>query len=115
MIMKKNIFFGSLLFLLLIALPVWAVTLPTTTETGLSDKSINDILTNVLSWMLGIIGVVALISFAVSGIMYLVSTGNDDLIKKAKSTMQYSIMGVVVALAALVIIQFIDSALNAKL
>jgi hypothetical protein len=85
--------------------------IPTSNETGLSDKSIKDILTNLLDWLLGIVGVIALISFAVSGIMYLVSTGNDEVITKAKKYMLYSIIGVIVTLASFVIIRAIDAIL----
>ena len=82
--------------------------------TGLSESDVGTIISNFLSWALGIFGVLALIAFVVSGIQYLVSAGNEDMIKTAKRNMTYSIIGVVVALSGFVIIQAIDAALNAS-
>ena len=69
------------------------VTFPT--NTGLADPSggIAEILTTFLSWLLGMFGILALISFVVSGSMYLLAAGNDDMI---------------------ILIQAIDAALNAS-
>lgn len=81
-------------------------------STGLPGGSIYDIINKFLFWLLAIFGSLAVIGFVISGIMYLVSVGNDDMIKKAKSYMTYCIVGVVVALSGLVIIYAISSALS---
>jgi len=83
-------------------------------DTGLSESDIGTIIGNILSWALGIFGVLALIAFVVSGIQYLVSGGNEDIMKTAKRNMTYSIIGVLVALSGFVIIQAIDAALKAS-
>ncbi len=88
------------------------VYIPTSAETGLSDKSIKDILTGILTWMLGIVGVIALIGFVISGAQYILASGNERTIETAKRNMIYSIIGVVVVLAGFVIIQAIDFALR---
>ena len=82
---------------------------------GLPDPvgGIEEILASLLSWLLGIIGIIALIAFAISGIQYLISTGDDTQMTKAKKTMQYSILGIIVALAGLVVVQAVDVALRA--
>ncbi|MBU2028831.1 hypothetical protein KJ761_02995 [Patescibacteria group bacterium] len=77
---------------------------------GLSDLdlpsgSIYEIIQNLVYWLLGIFAFFGIIGFAVSGIMYLVSAGNDEMITKAKTYMMYSIVGVIVGLMGLVIIQ----------
>jgi len=79
---------------------------------GLPSGSIYDIVYNVLFWILGIFGVLAVIGFVIAGIMYIVSSGNEDTMKKAKSAMIYSIIGVVVALSGLVIVYAVDRALR---
>jgi len=84
------------------------------TNTGLSAQAIGIIITRVLVWILGIFGVLAIISFVVSGIQYLVSAGNEKVAETAKRHMTYSIVGVVVALSGFVIIRAIDTALNAS-
>jgi hypothetical protein len=90
------------------------VYIPTAEETGLSGASIQAILVNLLRWLLGIVGVVALIGFAISGVQYILAAGNDGMIETAKKNMLNSIMGIVIVLASLVIIQAIDYALRAQ-
>ncbi|PIP26204.1 MAG: hypothetical protein CO140_03445 [Candidatus Moranbacteria bacterium CG_4_9_14_3_um_filter_40_7] len=72
---------------------------------GLPAGSIHDIIKNVVYWLLGIFAFFGIIGFVVSGIMYLVSAGNDEMITKAKKYMLYSIVGVVVGLMGYVILQ----------
>lgn len=79
---------------------------------GLPTGSVYNIIKEILNWILGIIGFVGVISFAIAGIMYLVSAGNDDTVKKAKSAMKYAIIGVIVALSGVVAIQAVDQILN---
>lgn len=85
-------------------------------ETGLPapEGGIPQILSNFLTWLLGIIGIIALISFVISGMQYILSSGNQDMMETAKRNMIYSIIGVVVVLASFVIIQAIHYALNAQ-
>lgn len=67
--------------------------------------SIFGIIENIAYWLLGIFAFFGVIGFAVSGVMYLISAGDDEMITKAKKYMMYSIVGVIVGLMGLVIIQ----------
>ena len=73
---------------------------------------IRAILANLLAWILSIFGVIAIISFAVSGIQYFMAAGDEKRMDTAKKNMTYSIIGVIVALSAFVIIQAVDYALR---
>lgn len=79
---------------------------------GLPSGSISGIIRNILSWVLMIFGFLGLIGFVIAGIMYVLSSGNDNMIEKAKTAMTYSAIGIVVGLVGLVIIQAINMALN---
>ena len=83
---------------------------------GLPDpnEGILGVVKNLLNWLLGIFGILALISFIVSGIQYLMSAGDKDMAEKAKKHMKYSIYGVLVALSGLIIITAIDAMFNAN-
>lgn len=81
-------------------------------NTGLSELGIIDIVVNLMKWMLYLFGFLAIISFVVSGIQYLAASGNASMIETAKRNMTYSIVGVIVALAGLVIIIAIDALLK---
>lgn len=83
------------------------------TDTGLPGGSIKGILTNILNWLLGIFGILALISFVISGIQYIISAGDEKNMQTAKRNMTYSTLGIIVALAGLVIVRAIDTALRA--
>lgn len=85
-------------------------------NTGLPDPAdgMVTIIRNLLTWLLGIVGVIALIGFIVSGIQYLTAAGNEDQMQSAKRNLLYSVIGVVVVLASFVIIQAIDFALRAQ-
>lgn len=109
----KIIFLSIILFFLpIITFAQWN---PSTLESyNLPNKSIYDIIKNLLTWILSIFGLLAVIGFVIAGIMYLISAGDDDAMKKAKKAMTYSIIGVIVALSGLVIIFAVDSALNAN-
>lgn len=80
---------------------------------GLEDASIYSIINATLSWLLGILGFIAVIGFVISGILYLTAAGNETQIEKAKSAMTYSIVGVIVALMGYVIIQAVELWLGA--
>lgn len=82
--------------------------------TGLPSPSggIRAILVNVLVWILGIFGMLAILAFVVSGIQYFAAAGDEKMMETAKKNLVYSIIGVIVALSGFVIIQAIDSALR---
>ena len=82
-------------------------------STGLPSGSIMGIIENIMFWLLGLLGIIGVIGFVISGILYLVSTGDDDMMGRAKKAMQYSIIGVIVGLIGVVIIQAINLMLNA--
>ncbi len=82
--------------------------------TGLPDApgGIRDILANLLDWLLGIIGIIAVIAFAISGIQYLISAGDEEKMGAAKRNALYSIIGIIVALSGFVVVKAIDAALR---
>lgn len=80
--------------------------------TGLSSSSVESILMNFMWWILALIGMIAIIAFVISGIQYLISAGDDDMITTAKRNMTWSIVGVLVALSGWVIIQAINQFLG---
>lgn len=86
------------------------------TGTGLPDPpgGIAKIIRNLLTWLLGIVGVIAIIGFVISGIQYLTSAGDEDRMQSAKRNMLYAIIGVVVVLSSFVVIQAIQYALEAR-
>ena len=67
-------------------------------------KTLSQIARNVLDFLLSIVGVLAIIMLVVGGIMYLTAAGNEDQLDSGKKIVKYSIIGIAVALASLVIV-----------
>ncbi|MFA6973659.1 MAG: hypothetical protein WC238_02905 [Parcubacteria group bacterium] len=80
--------------------------------TGLPQGSISGIIMNIMFWLLAMLGIFGVIGFTIAGIMYLVSTGDEGMIDKAKEAMKWSIVGILVGLLGVVVIQAIDLMLN---
>ena len=85
--------------------------IPTKADTGLSDMKVSDLIRNLLNWLLYIVGFVAIIAFVISGMQYLMAGADEEMAKKGKANMTYAIIGVLVALSALIIIRAVQSVL----
>lgn len=70
---------------------------------------ITTILENILQFLLSIVGVLAIIALVAAGILYLTALGNMKQVALAKKAFQFSIIGIVVALGALVIVSQLSS------
>jgi len=83
-------------------------------STNLPNPSggISSILSNVVSWLLGIFSTIAIMAFVISGIQYLTSAGSEDQIETAKKNALHALLGVAVGLSGFVIMQAISAALG---
>jgi type IV secretory pathway VirB2 component (pilin) len=105
---------GLLSFIITMSLIIPVVTLaqwtlPTSLQAGgLSDASFYEIIKRLLNYLLGFIGVLAVVGFVVAGIMYITAAGDENRMENAKKMLTYSIIGLAVALLSLVILIAID-------
>lgn len=74
-----------------------------------TSLTFTQVLGKVLSFLLGIIGVVSIIMLVIGGFTYLTSAGDTNRADTGKSIVTYAIVGIAVALAALVIIRQLAS------
>jgi len=79
---------------------------------GLPGGTIWDIIGNLMKWLLGLVGFIGIIGFAIAGIWYLTAAGDEERIDRAKRAMLYSIIGVIVALIGFVAIKAIEAWLS---
>jgi len=86
----------------------WALSNPY----GLPSGSILGIASNLLFWLLAIFAIMGIVGFLISGIIYLVSAGDENTISRAKSTMKWSIVGIIVGLSGFLIMQAISALLS---
>jgi hypothetical protein len=112
----KNILFCIIISAIVI-IPMLAsaqVDFPEEGETNLVGTPIYDIVKNFMMWILGLVGIIGVISFAIAGVLYLTAAGDEDRINTAKKAMMYSIIGVIVALMGLVILNAVQGFLGAN-
>lgn len=78
-------------------------------NTGLSEISVLEVLITLMRWLFIIFGSAAIIAFIISGIMYLMAAGDTGMADNARSYVVASIVGVVVALAGLIILTAVNT------
>ncbi|HWQ59632.1 MAG TPA: hypothetical protein VN420_00595 [Candidatus Fimivivens sp.] len=73
-------------------------------DAGMSLDPIGYILTTIMNWILGILGLGAVISFVIAGFLYLTAAGDESKTEQSKNLMKYAIIAVVVALIGYIVI-----------
>ena len=77
-------------------------------STGQKDtRPVSDIIKTIINTMLFIIGVMAVIMIIWGGIRYVLSAGNSAALTSAKNTIVYSIIGLIIAILAYAIVNFV--------
>jgi TRAP-type C4-dicarboxylate transport system permease small subunit len=66
----------------------------------------------ILSSVFVVVGILAVIVIIIGGVNYTLSQGDPGKVKKAKDTILYGIIGLIVALLAFAIVQFVLDALQ---
>jgi len=51
---------------------------------------------NVTNWILGFVSIIATLIVIYGGVLYLTAAGNEESVEKAKKTMSYGIIGIVI-------------------
>jgi cytochrome bd-type quinol oxidase subunit 2 len=81
---------------------------------GDQGKAANDALATIINFFSVIVGIVAVIMIIVSGLQFMTANGNPQNIAKARSSLMYAIIGLVIVVLAQVIVHFaISQALTA--
>lgn len=91
----------------------WTAGQANVAKSNLPVSSVYGIISNTLSWLLAVLGFIAVMGFVISGIQYLLAAGDEGMAERAKNAMKYSIIGVIVALGGYVVIFAINNWLNA--
>lgn len=67
----------------------------------------------VINAVIFVVGLIAVVMTILGGVNYATSMGDPSKVKKAKDTIMYGIIGLVIAILAFAIVNFVLSALNA--
>ena len=77
-----------------------------------SQQTAENVVTNVLKAIIAILGIVAVIFIVIGGVGYMTSSGDAGKVKKAKDTILYAVIGLVICALAFAIVNFAASIIN---
>ena len=75
------------------------------------DVSLAETIANIIKAILGLLGIIFIALMVYAGFMWMTAAGNEDRIKKAKTTIAAAIVGVAIVLAAFLITTFVIDAI----
>ncbi|MBQ3309964.1 hypothetical protein IJG73_00780 [Candidatus Saccharibacteria bacterium] len=87
---------------------------PTAVECNVeeTDRDVWDISQTIINVIIAVLGIVAVIVIVLGGVNFVMSQGDPAKTKKAKDTILYGIIGLVVALLAYAIVNFVLASLG---
>ena len=101
--------------LAIVALPAAAQIPEAASMQGITNLPMGEIMTvasNIMQWLLMLVGFLAVISFVISGILYLTAGGDEDQIAKARRAFMGAVMGVIVSLLGLIVLGGVQDILS---
>ena len=81
------------------------------TENANNENNLMDTIKNVINILIYIIGFIAVVVIIFGGFTYATSAGDAGKVKKAKDTIMYGVIGLVVAILAFAIVNFVLTSL----
>ena len=111
----KNIICGLALSTALVAAPVAVESASAQVIDGLNmtktadtqNTSVDTLIRNVINILLWAIGIVSVIMIIIGGIRYATSNGDSNQVTAAKNTIMYAVIGLVIAIFAYAIVNFV--------
>ena len=77
-------------------------------QSGLSGKiGVKELLKNILKWFTGVLAFLFMAAMVISGVIMIVSIGNQSMFDVAKKWLLYSILGLIIALLSFVAVSTI--------
>lgn len=108
--MKKTKFAVGLLGVAMLAMPAvaMAVSFENPAQTlGLGTTDLKGTVINVINWVLGLLGIIAVIMILVGGFQWMTAAGNEEKVEKAKKIISAAIVGLIIILLAWAIVNFV--------
>lgn len=74
---------------------------------GLGTSDLRTTVTNIINWVLGLLGIIAVIMILYGGFIWLTAAGNEENVTKAKNILSAAIIGLVIILLAWAIVNYV--------
>ena len=72
-----------------------------------NNDRVDNLVQNIINLLLMVVGIISVIMIIIGGIRYTLSAGDSSQISNAKNTILYAVIGLVVAIAAYAIVNFV--------
>ena len=76
-----------------------------------TGDTLPDRIIGIVNIVIGVLGIVCVIVMIIGGINYMTSSGDSGKVKKAKDTILYGVIGLIICILAVAIINFVISSL----
>jgi hypothetical protein len=103
----KKLYLLSMPAALFLASPALAASDSPTIKVPSNGPSVDTIITGAINILLWVAGIASVIVIIVGGIMFIVSGGDENTTKRARSAILYAIIGLVITLLAFAIVNFV--------
>ena len=74
---------------------------------GNKTNTLESDITGIINAVIGVLGIVAVVVIIMGGITYMTSSGDAGKVKKAKDTILYGVIGLIVVALAFAIVNFV--------
>jgi hypothetical protein len=74
---------------------------------GLGTADLKATIVNIISWVLGILALVAVVMIIMGGFQWMTAAGNEEKIEKAKKVISAAVIGLIIVLLAWAIVIFV--------
>ena len=73
------------------------------------DRDLKESVTGILNGVIAVLGLVCVVVMIIGGVTYMTSSGDAAKVKKAKDTILYGLIGLVVCVLAFALVNFVIS------
>ena len=71
------------------------------------DNDLDTTVINIINAIIGVLGLICVIVIIIGGVGYMTSSGDSNRVKKAKDTILYGIIGLIICVLAFAIVNFV--------
>lgn len=72
-------------------------------------NDIGSVVKNITNVLMTVVGIAAVIMIIVGGLMYITSAGDTEKTKRAKDTILYAVIGLIIAILSFAIVSFVTT------
>ena len=93
--------------LLFVPVVASALSLEDMTTLGLGTADLKSTVINIIQWVLGLLGLIAVIMILYGGFMWMTAGGNEEKVASAKKVISAAVIGLIIILLAWAIVIFV--------